>query len=200
MLKVSPIEARLKKAGFKRIAGIDEVGRGSLAGPVVSAIVILKNGAKLPGLDDSKKLTSQKRDKLFEMILDNAVDYSITLVPHETIDKINILNSVRIANDICVRALHDEPDIILIDGKDKQIIDLPFKTIIRGDTKVRCIAAASILAKVVRDKVMRYYAKEYGKYGFEKHVGYGTREHRSNIAKHGYCDIHRKSYILRGIV
>lgn len=200
MLKKSPIEAQLKKAGFKRIAGIDEVGRGALAGPVVSAIVILKKGARLPGLDDSKNLSIKQREILFEKILKNAHDYAISFVPHKTIDEINILNAVRVANDICVRSLKNKPDIVLIDGKDSQIIDITFKTIIKGDSKVRCIAAASILAKVARDKLMHYYSKEYKKYGFEKHVGYGTRVHRANIAKHGYCDIHRRSFILRGIV
>lgn len=200
MLKTSSIETQLRKAGFKCIAGIDEVGRGSLAGPVVSAVVILKPKAKLKGLDDSKKLTGKRRNILFEKILENAEDYAIAFVPHQTIDKINISNAVRIANDLCVRELEVKPEIVLIDGKDKQIIDLPFKTIIKGDAKVRCIAAASILAKVARDKLMKYYAKQYDAYGFERHVGYGTREHRSNIIKHGYCDIHRRSYILRGIV
>lgn len=200
MFRLSPIEAQLRKAGFRCIAGIDEVGRGSLAGPVVSAVVILKDNAKLAGIDDSKKLSAKQREKLFEKILGNAVDYAVTLVPHQTIDKVNILKAVQIANDICVRELKTKPDMVLIDGKDKQIIDLPFKTIIKGDTKVKCIAAASILAKVIRDKLMHFYAKEYSKYGFERHVGYGTREHRSNITKHGYCDIHRRSYILRGIV
>jgi ribonuclease HII len=200
MLKSSSIEAQLKKAGFECIAGIDEVGRGSLAGPVVSAVVILKDGARLPKLDDSKKLSAKQRDILFEKIIENSQDYAVSLVPHQTIDKVNILNAVRIANDLCVRELSIQPDIVLIDGKDSQIMDLPFKTIIKGDTKVRCIAAASILAKVVRDKLMHHYAKEYQEYGFENHVGYGTREHRSNITKHGYCDIHRRSYILRGLV
>jgi ribonuclease HII len=196
MLKHSNFETALRKAGFKRVAGIDEVGRGSLAGPVVSAVVILKPGVKLKGLDDSKKLSHIQRERLFELILKNAEDYAVTLVPHTTIDKVNILNAVRIANKICVDSLKEKPDMILIDGKDKQILDLPHRTIIKGDTKVRCIAAASILAKVVRDKLMYYYAREYSKYGFEKHVGYGTSLHRSNIVKHGYCEIHRKSYIL----
>jgi ribonuclease HII len=167
---------------------------------VVSAAVILKNNAKLPGINDSKKLSLKPREKLFDRILKSSVDYAVTLVPHQTIDKINILRAVQIANDICVRSLKKTPDIILIDGRDKQIIDIPFKTIIKGDAKVKCIAAASILAKVIRDRLMRHYAKKYAKYGFENHVGYGTREHRSNIVKHGYCDIHRRSYILRGIV
>jgi ribonuclease HII len=196
MLKHSTFETALKKAGFQRIAGIDEVGRGALSGPVVSAVVILKAGARLKGLDDSKKLSRPQRERLFELILENAEDYAVTLVSHRTIDKVNILNAVRIANKICVDSLRTPPDMILIDGKDKQTITLPHQTIIKGDTKVRCIAAASILAKVVRDKLMYHYARKYTKYGFEKHVGYGTFLHRSNIIKHGYCEIHRKSYIL----
>lgn len=200
MFKPLPVEHQLKKAGFKCIAGIDEVGRGPLAGPVVSAAVILKPNAKIPGLNDSKKLSKSQREKLFDVILDNALDYAITAVSHLTIDKVNILNATRIANDICVRSLKLKPDIVVIDGRDKQFMKTPFITIIKGDAKVRSIAAASVLAKVVRDKIMLHYAKKHPSYGFEKHVGYGTRQHRSNIAKFGYCEIHRRSYMLRGVI
>lgn len=188
------LESQLKRSGVNFVAGIDEAGRGPLAGPVVSAAVILKQGAKLPGLDDSKKLSAKARERLFGLILENALDYAITAVSHITIDEINILNAVRLANNLCVEHLKIKPEIILIDGKDKQTLSLPHKTIIKGDSKVRCIAAASILAKVTRDKIMHRYAKEYKKYGFENHVGYGTREHKANIFKFGSCPIHRKSY------
>ena len=192
-----PIEKQLKGLGFRFIAGIDEVGRGPLAGPVVSAAVILKEKARLPGLADSKKLSKVKREKLFWMILNNSLDYCITAVPHTLIDRINILNATRIANDLCVRELSIKPDIAIIDGRDKQILDIPFLTFIKGDNYVRSIAAASILAKVFRDSLMKHYAGEFPEYGFERHVGYGTRLHRANILKHGFCDIHRKSYTVK---
>jgi ribonuclease HII len=125
------------------------------------------------------------------------VDYSIVLVSHITIDEINILNAVRLGNKLCVEALKKTPEIVLIDGRDKQILTVRHETIIKGDAKVRCIAAASILAKVTRDKVMKKYAKEFSKYGFEEHMGYGTRAHRSNLIKFGRCEIHRKSYSFK---
>lgn len=189
-----PIEAQLRKVGFNIIAGIDEVGRGPLAGPVVSAAVILRENAKIPGLKDSKELTAFKREKLFAEILENALDYSISLVSHLVIDEINILNATRFANYLCVKNLRLKPDIALIDGRDKQIIDIPFETIIKGDSKVRSIAAASILAKVTRDRLMQKYAQDFSQYGFEHHMGYGTRLHRQNLTRYGACEIHRRSY------
>lgn len=191
-----PIENQLKRRGFKFVVGIDEVGRGPLAGPVVSAAVILKEKARLPGLADSKQLSKAKREKLFWMILDNALDYCIAAVPHTLIDEINILNATRIANDLCINELSIKPDIAIIDGRDKQILNIPFLTFIKGDRHIRSIAAASILAKVFRDTIMQEYGREFPQYGFEKHVGYGTRLHRANILKHGFCDIHRRSYTV----
>lgn len=208
------LERQLKNAGYKLIAGIDEAGRGPLAGPVVSAAVILKEDAfpptaseksnclhhnskdPIPGLNDSKKLTAKQRIRLFNLILKNAVDYSITAVSHLVIDKYNILNATRFANDLCISALQNKPDIAVIDGHDSQILDIPFITVVKGDAHVRSIAAASILAKVVRDAIMQRYSKEFPQYSFEKHVGYGTRLHRSCLAKHGFCAIHRKSFCL----
>lgn len=189
-----PFEAQLKKAGFKLIAGIDEVGRGPLAGPVVSAAVILKDKAKIPGLADSKELTPKKREDLFGKIIENCLDFSISLVSHLVIDDINILNATRFANFLCIKHLKLKPDLVLIDGRDKQIIDVPFHTIIKGDRYVRSIAAASILAKVTRDFIMKKYSEEFSSYGFERHMGYGTRLHRQNLTLHGACEIHRRSY------
>ncbi len=188
------IEADLHRNGFSLIAGIDEVGRGPLAGPVISAAVILKENAKIPGLKDSKQLTKAQREALFPIIMENAVDYSIAIVSHKTIDEINIANAIRLANKMCIDHLEKTPDIVLIDGRDKQILDIPYKTIIKGDTKVKCIAAASVVAKVFRDKLMEYYSKEFPAYNFEKHAGYGTREHRRLIGRYGPCEIHRMSY------
>ncbi len=188
------IESTLRTEGFSFIAGIDEVGRGPLAGPVISAAVILKENAKIPGLKDSKQLTKAQREALFPIIMKNALDYSIAIVSHKTIDKINIANAIRLANQMCIDHLEKKPDMVLIDGRDKQTLNIPYKTIIKGDTKVKCIAAASVIAKVFRDKLMEYYAKEFPFYRFEKHAGYGTREHRTLIGRHGPCEIHRMSY------
>jgi len=194
MSRFIPIEKSLRLEGFSFIAGIDEVGRGPLAGPVVSAAVILKINAKIPGLKDSKQLTKAQREALFPIILSNALDYAIGIVSHKTIDEINIANAIRLANKMCIDHLEQKPDMVLIDGRDKQTLDIPYKTIIKGDTKVKCIAAASVLAKVLRDKLMEEYSKEFPVYSFEKHVGYGTREHRKLIGTHGPCEIHRMSY------
>jgi ribonuclease HII len=176
------------------IAGIDEAGRGPLAGPVVSAAVILKKGQRLPGLNDSKKLSEEKREELYKKITENAISYSVIAIDHEYIDRHNILKAVQKANKDAVKALDPQPDLVLIDGRDKQIITIPFKTIIKGDTFVREIMAASILAKVTRDRLMKKFAKKYPQYAFEKHKGYGTRLHTALLEKHKPCAIHRKSY------
>lgn len=197
MSSFQPLETTLRKLGYDLIAGIDEAGRGPLAGPVVSAAVILKKNAKIPGIKDSKLLTSKKRNELFDLIVKNSVDFAITAVSHKIIDEINILNSVRFANYLCINYLRHKPDIALIDGIDKQELQVPFKNVIRGDVKIRSIAAASILAKVFRDTIMKNYSKEYKDYCFEKNVGYCTREHVSLLKKHGPCDIHRKSYNIK---
>ncbi|MBT4917384.1 ribonuclease HII [Candidatus Peregrinibacteria bacterium] len=195
--KFLPIESKLRKLGFFIIAGIDEAGRGPLAGPVVSAAVILERGTRLKGLNDSKKLSKRKREKLYDEIIEKAASYSISIIPPSVIDEINILNAVRLANKLCVEHLTKKPDFIVIDGKDKQIIKEEFQTIIKGDQRVRCIAAASILAKVFRDRLMEHYSKKYKEYGFERHMGYGTREHRRLIKKHGRSEIHRKSFSVK---
>jgi ribonuclease HII len=192
-----PIESRLRSIGFDFVAGIDEAGRGPLAGPLVCAAVILKEKAKLPGLNDSKLLKEKKRDELFELIVKESLDFSISIIPHSQIDKINIVESVKLANYNCVEALSYKPDISLIDGNDKQILDTKFLTVIKGDQLIKSIAAASVLAKVTRDMIMKHYALEYDKYGFEVHKGYGTRIHRNNIKKFGRCEIHRKTYKIK---
>jgi len=192
-----PIESRLRKLGFSHIAGIDEAGRGPMAGPVVSAIVILKKNAKLLGLNDSKLVSPKKRTELFDFIIKNAIDYSITAVSHINVDKWNIANATKEANVLCINALKIKPDFILVDGRERQNIDIPYQTVIKGDRRIRTIAAASILAKVARDRIMERFSKEFPKYRFEKHMGYGTREHRSLMEKHGLCEIHRKTYNWR---
>lgn len=194
MAKFLPIEQQLSKQGFSFIAGIDEAGRGPLAGPVVSAAVILKKTAELPGLNDSKQLSHKKRCELFELVIENCLDFAISFVPSEIVDEINILQATIFANHLCIKNLKTQPDIAVIDGRDKQILEIPFLPIISGDQKVKSIAAASILAKVARDHLMTQYDKIYPEYGFSQHMGYGTRLHRANILKFGLCEIHRKSY------
>ncbi|PIR54726.1 ribonuclease HII [Candidatus Peregrinibacteria bacterium CG10_big_fil_rev_8_21_14_0_10_36_19] len=196
MSKFIPIESELRKSGLFFVAGIDEAGRGPLAGPLVCAAVILKPNARLPKLDDSKKLSKKTRETLFTKIIENSLDYAITIVSHSTIDDINIVNAVKFGNQQCVKRLTIKPDMVLIDGRDKQIIDIPFQTIIKGDQKVKTIAAASVLAKVTRDRIMERYHEEFPQYNFNKHMGYGTKDHRSNIRKHGVTEIHRTSYTL----
>lgn len=189
-----PIISRLRNQGFNLLAGIDEAGRGPLAGPVVSAAVILKEDVSLPGLNDSKLLSAKKRLELFNLILANCLDYAIAVVPHQIIDNVNILNAVRTANFLCIKSLKIKPHLILIDGKDKQFLKKRFKTVIQGDSRIECIAAASILAKVTRDAIMNYYHAQYPEYAFNEHVGYATRKHYSKIERYGLCDIHRKSF------
>lgn len=192
-----PLESKLRKAGYKIIAGIDEAGRGPLAGPLVVAAVILKNNARIRNLKDSKLLSEHQREKLFPIIIKNSIEITVTIIPNTLIDKINILNAVRIANNQCVKYLELKPDIVLCDGKDRQLINVPFQNIIKGDRQIKSIAAASVIAKVIRDRLMKKYARQYPKYEFDKHMGYGTRRHRGLILKHGHCEIHRKSYNLK---
>jgi len=192
-----PLEAKLRNIGFSLVAGVDEAGRGPMAGPVVSAMVILKEGARLPGLDDSKKLTARNRERLYELILENCIDYAVAIVSHLTIDKVNIANATRLANKFCLEDINIKPDVVVFDGREKQLINIPYMTVIKGDSKVKSVAAASVLAKVTRDKIMKYYAEKFKEYGFERHMGYGTRLHRSNIEKFGLCEIHRKSYSFK---
>jgi ribonuclease HII len=181
--------------GYEIVAGIDEAGRGPLAGPVVAAAVILTKILDVDGLNDSKKLSSKKREKLFPKIQE--MPNGVAVVSQEIIDEINILQATRLAMKQAVENLMIHPDIILIDGNQK--IESPIEqwTIVKGDTKSFSIAAASILAKVTRDRIMEEYHKQYPQYEFSRHKGYGTKNHRDLIAKHGPCPIHRKTF--RGV-
>lgn len=194
MTRFINLETQYKQLGFNFVAGIDEAGRGPLAGPVVSAAVILKANARIPGLKNSKLLTPQQREKLFNIIIGQSIDYSISIVSHQHIDRVNIYRATLFANYLCVEYMRTKPDIVLIDGRDKQYLNTPFKTVIKGDDKIKSIAAASVLAKVVRDRIMDEFAMEFNMYGFENHKGYGTREHRANLLKYGKSEIHRKTF------
>jgi len=189
------IERDMKSEGYKAICGVDEAGRGPLAGPVFAAAVILPFGLDINGLDDSKKLSEKKREKLFDEIIDHALAYGIASADHEEIDRLNILNATFVAMNRAIANLSVKPDLALIDGNRNNGISFRSKCIIGGDGKSASIAAASILAKVSRDRVMARMAKEYPQYGFEKHKGYGTKLHFENLCQHGPCQIHRKTFI-----
>lgn len=180
----------------KRIAGIDEAGRGPLAGPVVCACVImpLDEDKLIDGINDSKKLTEKKREELYDKIIERAIGYSIVEVDERTIDRINILNATKLGMKRALDGLKVKPDIVLIDAV-KIDTDLPQDNIIKGDAKSYNIASASILAKVYRDRLMKKLSVKYPQYNFAKHKGYGTKEHIENLKKYGKCELHRETFI-----
>jgi len=191
------IEKSLKEKGFKYIAGVDEAGRGPLAGPVYAAAVILPDGAELSGINDSKKLTPKKREELFEKITQIAVSYAIFSVDEKEIDEINILNATHKAMNGAVDSLIQKPDYVIIDGNSIKGMEIAHETVVKGDAKSISIAAASILAKVARDRYIDKMGEVYPEYGFEKHKGYGTKEHTDAILKYGVCPIHRKTFLKK---
>jgi len=186
-------EKEYRSYGF--IAGIDEAGRGPLAGPVVAAAVVLPEDAFLMYLDDSKKVTEKRREVLFDQIIETAVSYGIGMASPETIDEINILQATYDAMRKAAAALDPAPAVLLNDAVTIPGIDVPQVPIIKGDSKSISIAAASILAKVTRDRFMRDLDAVYPEYGFAKHKGYGTADHIAAIRKYGPCPIHRRSFI-----
>ena len=192
-------EKKLWSSGINNIAGIDEAGRGPLAGPVVAASVILPVDYYNSEIKDSKKLTPKKRDKLFEVITRDAVSYGIGIVDNYEIDRINILEATMKAMQISINNLNVIPDYILVDGNHFFNCEINYKLIIKGDSKSLSIAAASILAKVTRDRLMNDYTINYPEYNFSKHKGYGTKEHIHLIKKFGKSPIHRKSFLVKGI-
>ncbi len=181
-------------SGKRYIAGVDEVGRGPLAGPVVCASVIMPLDDIIEGIDDSKKLSEKKREKLFEIIKEKAIAYSIREISEKEIDEINILNAVKKCMTDAVKTLSVKPDITLVDGVDTGL-DIEAEYLVKGDSKSYTIGCASILAKVYRDNLMKEYAKEFPEYGFEKHKGYGTKVHIEKIKEIGPCKLHRKTFI-----
>lgn len=191
------IENSLYSDGFKIICGVDEAGRGPLAGPVCAAAVILPNGLEIPGLTDSKKLTDKKRRELFPIIKEQAVAYGIGLASHEEIDEINILQATYLAMERALVQLSVNPDIALIDGNRAKDFGLPVRTVVKGDSLSANIAAASVLAKVTRDDLMLEMAEKYPEYGFEVHKGYGTKAHYEALRTHGASAIHRKTFLKK---
>ena len=191
------IENSLHAEGYRVICGVDEAGRGPLAGPVCAAAVILPPNADIPGLNDSKKLSDKKRRELFPIIKEQAIAYGIAFVDHEIIDEINILQATYKAMGEAIAQLDRKPDLALIDGNRAADFGVPTETVIHGDSLSASIAAASVLAKVSRDDYMLKMAQVYPQYGFEIHKGYGTKAHYAAITEHGTCPIHRMSFLKK---
>ena len=190
-------ENKYYEQGFKYIAGVDEAGRGPLAGPVFAAAVIFEKGVYIPEINDSKKLSEKKREELFEVITEKALSYAIVSVSEKEIDEINILNATLKCFNMAVASLSVKPDVALIDGNRVGKMDVPCETVVKGDAKSMSIAAASILAKVSRDRYITELDSVYPQYNFKKHKGYGTKEHLELIEKYGPCPIHRMTF--RGV-
>lgn len=183
--------------GYKIICGVDEAGRGPLAGPVYAAAVILEKGQTIEGVNDSKKLSEKKRELLFDKIINECKDYSIGTASEKEIDELNILQATFLAMKRAVDGLSVKPDCALVDGNQIPNLDCDVTTVVKGDAKSESIAAASILAKVSRDRYMLEMAEKYPQYGFEKHKGYGTKLHYEMIEKYGICYIHRKTFLKK---
>ena len=190
-------EAEAIEAGYKNICGVDEAGRGPLAGPVCAAAVILPPHLEIPGLDDSKKLSDKRRRELFPVIKEQAIAYGIGLANHEEIDQINILQATFLAMRRALEQLNGKAEFALIDGNRETDFGLPVKTVVKGDSLSANIAAASVLAKVTRDDIMEAMAEEYPQYGFEIHKGYGTKAHYEALRNHGPSPIHRMSFLKK---
>lgn len=191
------IENEYREKGFNIICGVDEAGRGPLAGPVYAAAVILPSDCVIEGLNDSKKLTEKKREALFDEIKEKALAYGIASADEKEIDEINILNATFLAMKRAIASLSVRPDLALIDGNQKPHTDIEEVTVIKGDTKSMSIAAASVLAKVSRDRFMLEMAEKYPQYEFARHKGYGTKLHYEKIAQYGVCDIHRRTFLKK---
>ena len=194
--KLKEEELSLYSDNIKYICGIDEAGRGPLAGPVVVAAVILPQDSFIEGVNDSKKVSEKKREKVYEEIVNTAISYSVGIIDEKTIDDINILNATKLGLNTAIKGLEVRPDLILVDALTNiDTCGIPYKSVIKGDAKEYSIAAASIIAKVTRDRIMSQWDEIYPEYGFAKHKGYGTGSHIAVIKEKGPCKIHRKSFI-----
>lgn len=194
--ELKEIDKSYFKEGYNYICGIDEAGRGPLAGPVVVAAVIMPKDSMIEGVNDSKKVSEKKREKLYELIIEEAISYSVGIVDQNEIDRINILNATKAGLTEAVRTLKVKPELILVDALTNiDTCGVPYKSIIKGDAKSYSIAAASIIAKVTRDRIMREWDKVYPQYGFERHKGYGTAAHITAIKENGLCPLHRLSFV-----
>lgn len=193
--ELKKIENQYFEKGIQYLCGIDEAGRGPLAGPVVVAAVIMPKDSKLEGVNDSKKVSEKKRELLYEQIKEEAISYSVAIVDEKEIDQVNILNATKEGLTTAIRGLKVKPERIIVDALTGiDTCGIPYDSVIKGDAKCYSIAAASILAKVTRDRIMRKMDEVYPEYGFEKHKGYGTAAHIAAIKEYGLCPIHRKSF------
>lgn len=189
-------ELKLYENNIEYICGIDEAGRGPLAGPVVVGAVILPKDSFIEGVNDSKKISEKKREKIYEQIIKEAISYSVGIVDQKTIDEINILNATKLGVKIALEGLKQRPDVIMVDAlTNMDTLGIPYISVVKGDAKNYSIAAASIIAKVTRDRIMKEWDEIYPAYGFAKHKGYGTAEHIRVIKENGPCILHRKSFI-----
>lgn len=195
LIELKKIEKELYEKGFENICGIDEAGRGPLAGPVVVAGVIMPKDSMIEGVNDSKKVSEKKREKLYDLILDEAISYSVAIIGQDVIDEINILNATKEGVTQVVEGLDVKPNLILVDALEHiNTKGIPYEPIIKGDAKCYNIAAASIIAKVTRDRIMRQWDEVYPQYGFVSHKGYGTAKHIQAIKEYGLCPIHRRTF------
>lgn len=193
------VENEISAKGYNFICGVDEAGRGPLAGPVCAAAVILKSDTEIKGLNDSKKLTEAKRESLYKIIIENAVSFAVAFSTVEEIENLNILNATFVAMERAVSKLNIPADFAVIDGNRLPDLSIPALAVVKGDSKSMSVAAASVLAKVTRDRLMLEYDKKYPSYGFAAHKGYGTKAHYEAINKYGITEIHRKSF-LKGVI
>lgn len=191
------IENELYDGGLHLICGVDEAGRGPLAGPVCAAACILPRGLEIEGLNDSKKLTEKRREALYDVICAKAITYGIAFASVEEIEELNILGATYLAMNRAIAQLSVVPELALIDGNRNEKIEVPSQAVVKGDSRCADIAAASILAKVTRDRYMLEMSKQYPEYGFEKHKGYGTKAHYEAIRNHGVTSIHRPSFLKK---
>lgn len=197
MIDMWEFEHKYAALGYTNICGVDEAGRGPLAGPVCAAAVILPADIEIPGLNDSKKLTDKKRRELFPIICEKAITYGIAFADHSEIDEINILQATYLAMGRAIGQLNIKPDFALIDGNRAKDFGVPLETVVGGDGRSASIAAASVLAKVTRDDYMLKMAEDYPQYGFDIHKGYGTKAHYAALAENGPCPIHRMSFLKK---
>ncbi|MDF2656168.1 MAG: ribonuclease [Bacillota bacterium] len=195
LAEMMQVEQELYRTGVRYIAGVDEVGRGPLAGPVVAAAVILPDDFSVLGVDDSKKLSEKKREALYDLIIDHAVAYSVGITDNYVIDKINILEATKLAMRKALNGLSVKPEYILIDALTLKDIPTPQRGIIKGDSISVSIAAASIIAKVTRDRLMKEYHERFPQYAFDQNKGYGTKAHYEGINCYGTCLLHRRSFL-----
>jgi ribonuclease HII len=196
LIELKKIEVDLYNNGANLICGIDEAGRGPLAGPVVVAAAIMPKDSMIEGVNDSKKVSEKKREQLYEIITSEAISYGVGIIDQKEIDRINILNATKEGLTMAVKELNPRPDLIIVDALNNIDTDgIPYQSYIKGDAKCYSIACASIIAKVTRDRIMREWDKVYPQYGFAKHKGYGTSMHISAIKEHGPCPLHRESFI-----